>query len=93
MIFKPSNLAVYVCNHVFEKTREIKLVAHEYGGDWQFLCGEEDHDGQDVHVVGVGHLTGRDKTLYQVEDLPEGWEAERNDSNSPWVRTQFDDED
>jgi len=84
MRIEPSNLAAFVCPHVFEDTRPILYVCRE-NGDWQFLCGADDHDGQ-CHVVGVGHLQDRDHRVSEVADLPEDWEAERDSTDSPWVR-------
>ena len=61
---KPDNLGVYVCSHVFEGTRPILYVCRA-DGDWQFLCGGDDHS-DDVHFVGVGHLTESDPTLMNL---------------------------
>ena len=89
MGFSPHNLKSYICTHVFEKTRPILLVAHE-GGDWMFMCGAADHEKQDWHVVGIGHLTERDPTIHDCADLPDGFEAERKNIGSPWLRTPID---
>jgi len=78
----PDNLAVFVCPHVFENTRPILYVCRE-DGDWQFLCGENDHD-EKGHVVGVGHLTERDPTLNELAELKPDWEAERKHVGDQW---------
>jgi len=59
MTFKNPKLAVFICSHIFKESRAIKLVSHD-GGDWQFMCGELDHEEGDGHVVGLGHLLSRD---------------------------------
>jgi hypothetical protein len=88
--FSPPNLAVYICRHVFEKTRPILLIVHE-GNDWQFMCGGSDHRGtDDGNVVGVGHLIERDPTINECADLPNGFEAERESIGKRWIRTQVD---
>ncbi|MBU2714106.1 hypothetical protein [Zooshikella harenae] len=80
MSFK-SNLGVFVCPHVFQKTRPILLVIHE-DGEWQCLCGYGDHTSE-------GHLVERDPSLNQLSDLPDGWEAERESPENTWLRTKY----
>ena len=66
------------------------LVSHE-DGDWQFVCGSDDHTGDDdVHHVCVGYLVGFDSTIDEVSDLPRGWEAERSSTNVGWLRRLVD---
>jgi hypothetical protein len=85
--FSPPNLAVYICRHVFEKSRPILLIVRE-GEDWQFMCGGSDHGGEgDCKVVGVGHLIDRDPTINECADLPDGFEAERKSVGKRWIRT------
>lgn len=80
----PANLAAFVCPHVFKDERPILYVCRA-DGDWQFLCGEEDHSDADGHVVGVGHLTDRDPTLHELADLPSDYEAQRKQTGQAWV--------
>jgi hypothetical protein len=83
-----SEIESYICLHVFEFERPILLVAKE-DGDWQFLCGDE-HDWTDLpKVVGLNHLLDRDSTLLELLDLPDNWEAERVNVNSPWQRREI----
>jgi len=75
-----------VCAHVFDASRPVLLVSHE-GGDWQFLCGGEDHGSwETARVVGITHLLDRDTSLHELFDLPVGWDAERAKIGDPWVR-------
>jgi hypothetical protein len=87
MNFK-SNLGVFVCQHIFDDTRPILLVVHEEG-DWQCLCGLDDHS-DDIHMVGIGHLVNRDQALDELYDLPNGWEAERDSKTSTWNRKRIE---
>lgn len=92
--FPESRLGVFCCGHVFRHERPVRLVDHDEG-DWQFLCGEADHEvpthpHPDLHLVCVGALAGHDSTLNDLADLPRGWEAERRDAASPWIRTRFE---
>jgi hypothetical protein len=77
----------FICPHVFHRTKPVLLVCHETDGDWQFLCGGNDHTGDDGHVVGRGHLPEHDPTLREVLDLPKGHCAERRKIGAEWVRT------
>jgi hypothetical protein len=65
----------------------VKLVGH-HKGDWQFMCGGTDHSRTDGRFVIVGVLLDFDPSLDELADLPPGWEAERRDRCSPWIRTR-----
>lgn len=80
---------VYICNHIFDKTRDVLLVCKE-DGDLQFLCGQGDHNSDDVHVVGLNHLIERDPSLKEVLDIDEGFEAERDKINGEWSISRID---
>lgn len=86
MKFKP-DMGVFVCPHIFKDIRPILFVVHE-DSDWQFLCGKSDHDDSG-HLVGIGHLVERDPSLDTLNDLPDGWEAERASLEEVWVRTKI----
>jgi len=83
-----SNMGVFVCPHIFKNSRPILLVVHE-DGDWQCLCGQDDHN-VDAHLVGIGHLIERDSTLDKLSDLLDGWEAERVSLKGEWLRKKCD---
>ncbi len=87
-----AEVAAYVCSHVFENTHPILLVSRA-GGDWQLLCGGEHEAREKPRVVGLNHLFERDPTLEELRDLPEEWEAERGDIQSPWIRTRGEPDD
>ncbi len=91
MEFTPKNLGVIVCGCVFKNEKPILYVSHS-GKDWQFLCGDEHESIEGAKVVGVGHLTERDPSLNQLANLPKGWEADRIDQSSEWVRFEGNDE-
>jgi hypothetical protein len=81
-----TEIAAYVCSHVFDGTRPILLVSRE-GGDWQCLCGLTHESSEVPKVVGLNHLLERDPSLQELEDLPNDWEAERASVSDPWIRT------
>lgn len=76
----------YVCSHVFDARRPVLLVSHE-DGEWQLLCGGAHDPDETPRVVGLQHLVERDPSLQELLDLPPDWEAERESTGSPWVRT------
>lgn len=82
-----TEVAAYVCSHVFNDTRPVLLVSRA-GGDWQCLCGEDHEAGEVPNVVGLNHLMERDETLREIIDLPDDWEAERASQKDPWIRTR-----
>ena len=86
--FAPDNLGVVVCSHVRDNLRPILLVTHYDDGAWAFSCGSMDHkdDDSEYALVGVGHLTDRDRTLNAVSDLAQGYSAERESVGGLWAR-------
>lgn len=90
MGFYDKNLGVFCCSHVFRHERPVNLVVYEEG-DWQFMCGMNDHQGaSDGFYVHVGHLIDRDTTLNEVADLSDNWEAERREPGAPWIKSIID---
>ena len=87
--FRERRLGVICCGHVFRRERDVKLVLH-HKEDWQFMCDGTDHSGPvpDGNFVIIGVLLNFDPSLDELADLPSGWEAERRDSCSPWIRTR-----
>jgi hypothetical protein len=84
------NIGVFCCGHVHRQERPILLVTHETDGDWQFLCGGTDHhDPDDLFYLHLYHMLDADPTLHDVGDLHLGWEAERVDAASGWIRTKI----
>lgn len=78
---------VFVCTHVFQRSRPIILVSRPEG-DWCFLCGDMHQDNASAYrSVGLSHILEADPTVSDVLDLPRDWEAERATINDSWVRT------
>src|SRR5882724_8027416 len=82
---EPREIATFICSHIFKTTHPVLLVAREQG-DWMFLCGGVHYADEDYQVAGRNHLLDRDATLYQILDLDDGWEAEREFIGGPWFR-------
>jgi hypothetical protein len=85
-----SHAKAYVCRHVFEQSHPILLVSRA-DGDWCFLCGGvHANDAGEYRVVGIGYVLEVDRTLLELRDLPVDWEAERQNTDSVWVRIPLD---
>lgn len=85
--FRDQQLGVYCCGHLFRRERPALFVMRE-DGDWQFLCGNVDHnDPLEPYHVSVGVLLDTDPTLNEIADLPAEWEAERSEIRADWLRT------
>ena len=85
-----SHAKAYVCRHVFERSHPVLLVDRS-DGDWCFLCGGyHANDASEYRVVGIGHVIESDRTLLELHDLPDDWEAERESTDSRWIRTPVD---
>ncbi len=83
MIGKYFHTPCFLCSHIFENTRPILYVSKS-DGDWQFLCGQDDHEGEIPRVVGANHIFERDKSLSELENLLDDYEANRDDIYSEW---------
>ena len=87
----PMNLhwRVFVCRQVVAREKPVLLVSRA-DGDWCFLCGgQHEQSTTDFISVGVGHMLEQDGSLVELLDLKSGWEAERKDRNSPWIRSEY----
>jgi hypothetical protein len=84
--FVDRRLGVYCCGHLFRRERRALLVVRDEG-DWQFLCGNVDHDDPlEPYHVSIGALLDSDPTLNDIADLPSEWEAERPEITANWLR-------
>jgi hypothetical protein len=85
--FTDKRMGVYCCRHLFRRERSALLVDRE-DGDWQFLCGNADHDDPlEPYHISVGTLLDVDPTLNEIAYLPPGWEAERPEAGANWLQT------
>ncbi len=84
--FSP-DFGVYCCKHVLSKDRTVLVVIRDK--DWQFLCGESD-DGDNCHLVGVGHLLSEDPSLEEMAELGDMTGAMRIHANAEWEFFELD---
>ena len=84
MKFKP-DYGVYVCPHVFDRSRPVLESIRDLDGSWQFLCGiERCIEEGEPHYIGVGHLIEIDPSIDELTALNPGMYADRTDKGSAW---------
>lgn len=74
---------VLACVHVQQGTRPVALVIRD--DDWQFLCGETDHDEREGWTyVHFAHVLDGNSTLREMPALADGEQAERSPTQREW---------
>ena len=82
---EPENTACIVCNHVLSKERTILYVSHDIDGDWQFLCGQDDHTEENAKIVSLKQLTELDQSINDLYEMPVNVGAERKNIKDKWI--------
>ena len=77
------NTAAFTCRHVLAGA-PILYVSHDSEGDWQFLCGDQDHEGSDCLLVCLADMVGRDATVSELAKMCTGHHAERQTKGAQW---------
>lgn len=80
----PEDKAVFTCNHVTEEKSPILYATHDTDGDWQFLCGRNDHTEENAKIISLKNIVELDKTLNQLFEMPMGVGVERNRIGENW---------
>lgn len=75
---------VISCCHV-EAGAPVRYVFHDADGDWQFLCGFDDHTEEDAVVLTLDELLDLDDTLAEVLEMPPQHGASRELESDPWT--------
>jgi hypothetical protein len=81
---EPESTVSFVCNHVLDKERPILFASHDTDGNWQFLCGKEDHDESNIRLISLKNTTEIDPSVNDLWEMPEGYGAERNEVGGNW---------
>ena len=82
------NTAVFVCSRVRDGA-PVLFVSRDRDGDWQFLCGGNEHgDGgtDGASLACLECVVAGDLTLNDVSDLCSNWTAERPGVGGAWRR-------
>jgi len=81
---EPENTACFICNHILKEKKSILLVFHEADGDWQFLCGSDNHSEDNIKIVSLKQVTKIDESVNQLFEMPLGYGAERASGHMEW---------
>lgn len=74
---------VLTTTQVLRGEEPVRLVVHDTDGDWLFLCLTTE-DLADGRRVALARLHSIDPSLGELEGLPVGSQAYRDDEGSPW---------
>lgn len=82
----PPNVATFTVRQIISGNEPILLVTHDAeDGSWQFLTNSP-LDMSDALLVGLVEMVEHDATLLELADLPEGWQASRENKDESWHR-------
>lgn len=82
--FDEKDKAVYTCSHVLIEKSPILYVEHDGEGDWQFLCGNNEHTEENVKMISLLQAVDLDNTLNDLFEMPNGVGATRKKSGEKW---------
>lgn len=80
------NTAVFTTKYVLNHNSPILYVYHYDDESWQFSGSERNLNDEDYKVISLREILEIDKSLFELEDLPLGFEAIRENKNQPWKR-------
>lgn len=81
---EPENKAIFTCNHVLDGV-PVLYVTHDTDGDWQFLCGLDNHTEENAKVISLKQIVELDNSLNDLYEMPKGVGAERKSVGEKWV--------
>lgn len=77
--------ACFSCSHVVNDNDPILYVSHDNEGDWQFLCGKEDHTEKNAKIISLYQAVQLDNSLNDLFEMPLGVAAERKTIEDTWT--------
>ncbi|MCG7872966.1 MAG: hypothetical protein N0C81_11605 [Candidatus Thiodiazotropha lotti] len=84
-----STLCVMCC-HVLEKNTPILSVAHDMEDIWQFFCGADGHEYNDIRIVTLSEVTELDSCINELSEIPLGAGAIRASTEEAWRQYTLD---
>lgn len=81
----PEDKAVFTCSHVLIDKIPILYVYHDKEGDWQFLCGRNNHIDAKAKIITLKEATEIDTTLNDLYEMPKGIGVERRAVGEKWI--------
>ena len=81
----PEVKAVFTCSHVTQDKETVLYLEHYYEGDWQFLCGQDNHSEENAKIISIKEVTEIDQSLNDLFEMPKGVVAERKALGEKWT--------
>lgn len=81
----------FVCSHVLNKEKPILYASHDSDGDWQFLCGGDDHTEADANIISLKQVVELDPTVNDLYEMPKNVGAERKSIKDKWKPFRLED--
>lgn len=89
----PPHTAAFVSKSVHEGREPVTFVSHDLSdGAWQFL-GDSIADGERPIIACLHQPIKNDPSLFELSDLPRGWQARRNSPDEAWERYESEPEE
>ncbi len=79
------NTAVLTCTHVIDENKPILYVLHDSDGDWQFLCGQDNHSEKNAKIISLKNAVELDNTINDLFEMPAGIGVVRNAVGEKWI--------
>ena len=78
------NATTFVCVCVHRRQKPLLRVLHDDDGDWQFLCGDDEHMEETPVIACLGCMIEREPSLLKVAKLPVDACAGRESETEEW---------
>jgi hypothetical protein len=88
---EPKNTACFTCDHVLNNGKPILYVSHDQEGDWQFLCGQNNHTEVNAKIISLEEVTELDPSVNDLFEMPMGVGAERDSKKDKWTPFKLQD--
>jgi hypothetical protein len=80
----PENVASFVCVCAHRRPKPLLRVLHDDDGEWQFLCGDNEHVDPKPVIVCLGCMIETEPSLLKLSTLPLGACAGRASETEEW---------
>jgi hypothetical protein len=87
---EPKNTACFTCDHVLSG-KPILYVSHDQEGDWQFLCGQNNHTEANAKIISLKEASELDPSINNLFEMPLGVGAERDSIQDKWTPFKLQD--
>jgi len=81
---EPESKACFTCDHILKGERPILFVSHDANGDWQFMCGQNDHTDKNAKLISLVQATELDPTVNDLYEMPMDFGADRKSVKDKW---------